>query len=146
MEPYMQRSLFFAVFPSMFQGQTSMHDVSYFDNPDWYNRDRALFKKYIPLIRKVDEAGWRPVPNATVSPNEIRIERYGDFERHNLAFTIHNPTDHEQQITLTLDRDALKLPAKISADEWIHGEKVEVTGPGIRLKLAAQGYAAVGIH
>lgn len=146
MEPYMQRSLFFAVFPSMFQGQTSMHDVSYFDNPEWYNRDRALFKKYIPLIRKVDEAGWRPVPDATVEPTSVRIERYGEFAKGNLAFTVHNPTDKEVDVAMHLDRDELKMPATFAADEWIKGEKLAVSGDSFKLKLPAQGYAAIGMH
>ncbi len=145
MEPYMQRSLFFAVFPSMFQGQTSAHDVSYFDNPEWYNRDRALFKKYIPLIRKVDEAGWRPVPYANVEPKGIRIERYGDFAKGNLAFTVHNPTDKETNVVLKLDGDALKLRSSFTADEWISSRKLATSDDSIKLQLAAQGYAAIGI-
>jgi hypothetical protein len=146
MEPYMQRSLFFAVFPSMFQGHASTHDVSYFDNPEWYNRDRALFKKYIPLIRKVDEAGWKPVPFASTEPKEIRIERYGDFDKKNLTFTIHNPTEQEMDVVLKLDREGLNLPATFTTDEWIRGEKVNMSGDSIKLHLPANGYAAVGIH
>jgi hypothetical protein len=145
MEPYMQRSLFFAVFPSMFQGQTSMHDVSYFDNPEWYNRDRPLFKKYIPLIRKLDEAGWKPVPYASTEPDNIRIERYGDFAKKDLAFTIHNPTDRQTDVILKLDRDALKLPTSFAADEWISSRKLATTADSITLHLSGQGYAAIGI-
>jgi len=44
MEAYFQRSLFYAVFPSMFAAQVAMGETSYFSNPTWYNRDRALFK------------------------------------------------------------------------------------------------------
>jgi hypothetical protein len=130
----------------MFQGHASTHDVSYFDNPEWYNRDRALFKKYIPLIRKVDEAGWKPVPFASTEPKEIRIERYGDFDKKNLTFTIHNPTEQEMDVVLKLDREGLNLPATFTADEWIRGEKVNMSGDSIKLHLPANGYAAVGIH
>src|SRR5438105_15319437 len=49
-EPYFQRSLFYAVYPSMYFGHTSATETWYFANPAWYNRDRPLFKKYIPLI------------------------------------------------------------------------------------------------
>ncbi|HTL29360.1 MAG TPA: hypothetical protein VL282_09065 [Tepidisphaeraceae bacterium] len=146
MEPYMQRSLFFAVFPSMFQGHASTHDVSYFDNPEWYNRDRALFKKYVPLIRKVDEAGWKPVPFASAEPNDIRIERYGEAAKKNLAFTVHNPTEKQVHAVLKLDRDGLMLPATFSAEEWIRGEKLTVSGDSIKLHLPAKGYAAAGIQ
>jgi hypothetical protein len=81
MEPYFQRSVFWAVWPSMFSGQNVGVDVAYFDNPAWYNRDRALFKKYLPMVRKLDEAGWQPVTGASIDPPDARIERYGSFAR-----------------------------------------------------------------
>src|SRR5262249_24512352 len=39
MEPYFQRSLFYAVFPSMFQANQAADEVMYFSNPGWYDRD-----------------------------------------------------------------------------------------------------------
>jgi hypothetical protein len=149
MEPYFQRSVFYAVYPSMFQGHASEHDVSYFENPAWYNRDRPLFKKYVPMVRKLDQAGWQPVPNATVEPKEIRIERWGDFRRNNLAFTIHNPTGSAQRVTLSLFRGDLQLPQHIRASEWIRGDEVKSEAEGNTLKttltLPAGGYAVLAI-
>ena len=54
-ERYFQRCLFYGMFPSMFSHNAA--DNPYWRNPAWYNRDRPLFKKYIPLIRRVAEAG-----------------------------------------------------------------------------------------
>jgi hypothetical protein len=144
MEPYFQRSLFYAVFPSMFQGHAEMNETAYFSNPAWYNRDRALFVKYIPLIRKLDEAGWEPVPLATVDPPEVRIERYGSFEKGNLAFSVHNPAGVEREITLTLMREDLHLPAGVSAQAWLGGH-VTADAAQLHLHLPAGGYEVIGV-
>jgi hypothetical protein len=140
MEPYFQRSLFYAVYPSAFTGHTSKAEVAYFSNPEWYNRDRSLFKKYIPLIRKLDEAGWEPVPFAKCDVPSIRIERYGNAEKSNLAFTLHNPDSQPKTVTLQLDHPALKLSENISAREWITDKPTD-----LKITLPPMGYAAVGI-
>ncbi len=65
-EKYFQRSLFYGVFPSMFSADAATHP--YWETPDWYNRDRPLFKKYIPIIKKLSAAGWEVLPRATPLP------------------------------------------------------------------------------
>ena len=149
MEPYFQRAMFFGVFPSMFSGQQSAGDVAYFSNPAWYNRDRALFKKYIPMIRRLDAAGWEPVPLATTDLASARIERYGSFEHEDLAFTVHNTSDHEQDVILELSRGDLHLPDHIAATAWIHPESLApITDSGnikVTLHLPVDGYEVVGI-
>jgi hypothetical protein len=147
MEPYFQRSLFYAVFPSMFIGHAGMNEQSYFSNPAWYNRDRHLFKKYVPLIRKLDEAGWEPVPHASVDVETVRIERYGSAERNNLAITLHNTTDQPQRVTLTLEPE-LAVPAGAAATEWIREKPLTVSRADdratVHVEVPALGYASIG--
>jgi hypothetical protein len=143
MEPYFQRSLFYAVFPSMFQGHAAMNETAYFSNPAWYNRDRALFVKYIPMIRKLDEAGWEPVPCATVDPPDVRIERYGSFERGNLAFTLHNPGDRPCEARLILDRDELNVPTDAKFERWL-GDPRSVAST-LTVPLLSHGYEVVSV-
>ncbi|HOX39109.1 MAG TPA: hypothetical protein PL033_14080 [Candidatus Brocadiia bacterium] len=149
MEEYFQRSLFYAVYPSMFHGHSSLSNLAYFYNPDWYNRDRHLFLKYVPLIRRLDLAGWEPVPFAAVAPEEIRIERYGLAGDGNLAFTVHNPTDAGKSVVVKLMRKELGIRGKVGAMEWIGGSELDVSEEGeeivIRLELNSHGYAAIGI-
>lgn len=163
MEEYFQRSLFWAVYPSMFHGHTSEKEVPYFYNPVWYNRDRELFRKYIPLIRKLDLAGWEPVTCADVTPAHIRVERYGRWPDNNLAFTLHNPTANPASVRLTLpcapfapaqsgvpDSQLSTLHSQLpSAVEWITGKSLPISIEGdncvLRLDLPANGYGVVGI-
>jgi hypothetical protein len=150
MEPYFQRSVFYAVFPSMYFGHTSASEVWYFANPDWYNRDRPLFKKYVPMIRKLDEAGWEAVPYATAEPSAIRVERYGQSGKGTLAFTVHNPTDAQQKVTLHLLRPELHLPSNVKAEEWISSRKITVETSTdevlLHLDLSKGGYAAIAVR
>ena len=38
---------------------------TYWDSSSSYERDRAVFQLYMPLIRTVVQAGWKPVNYAT---------------------------------------------------------------------------------
>lgn len=74
-EKYFQRSLFYGVFPSMFSADAS--SSPYWQNPAWYNRDRALFKTYIPVIQTLSAAGWEPVTLARSDNPLVFMERFG---------------------------------------------------------------------
>ena len=52
---------------------------NYYFKSDRAERDRDLHKRYLPLICKVSEAGWRPVNRlaSTLTPG-IRVEQFGD--------------------------------------------------------------------
>jgi hypothetical protein len=72
---YFERCLFYGCFPSMFH-QTG-YTGYYWQTPTLYNRDRALFKQYLPLLRTLSQAGWEPVTYAVSSNPSIYVERYG---------------------------------------------------------------------
>ncbi len=76
-EKFMQRALAYGMFPGFFSANASTGH--YFTRPDLYNRDRPLFKKYIPLCRLVAEAGWRPVNRLVQSTNpQVVTEQFGE--------------------------------------------------------------------
>lgn len=74
-EKFMKRSLAYGHFPGYFSANAATGH--YFTRPDLYNRDRPLFKKYVPLCRIVSEAGWQPITRAKSSSDEIFVERFG---------------------------------------------------------------------
>ena len=53
-ERYMKRSLAYGMFPGFFSHNASQGH--YFTRSELYNRDRPLFKKYVPLCKLVAEA------------------------------------------------------------------------------------------
>ena len=95
-EKYMKRSLAYGMFPGFFSHNASQGQ--YFTRPELYNRDRPLFKKYVPLCKRVAEAGWQPVPRATSNDPQVSIERFGDR-----LLTVFNPTAESREVTITLE-------------------------------------------
>jgi hypothetical protein len=56
-ERYFQRCLFYGVWPGFFDPDAASKDPYWTSSKRWYERDRALFKKYIPLFQRVTAAG-----------------------------------------------------------------------------------------
>ena len=110
-EKYFQRCLFWGIFPGFFSADAATN--CYFDNPALYDRDRDLFKKYLPLIQKIARAGWEPLTMARCSGAEI--ERFGPGKDGMLYFTIRSKLSSKAVLTLDpkLGRpaSAVKLPA-----------------------------------
>jgi hypothetical protein len=64
-ERYFQVCLFYGIYHSMFSADASTN--RYWDDPALYNRDRPLFQRYIPLIRRLNVAMPRPRTRASTS-------------------------------------------------------------------------------
>ena len=75
MESYMRLCAVYAIYPSAFSADAASNN--YFEQPALYERDRPLFKKYVPIIRALSLAGWLPVSDATVDNANLGIEAYG---------------------------------------------------------------------
>lgn len=106
LELYFQRCLFYGMFPSLFS-----HDAqndSYWSNPALYERDRPLFRKYMPLIRRTAIAGWQPVTAVRAEPPSILLERFGPDGSGTHYLTVLNPGATDQDAVISLDR--LKPP------------------------------------
>jgi hypothetical protein len=142
-EKYFQRSLFYGIFPSMFSHNAS--ENPYWRNPNWYNRDRHLFKKYIPLIKRVAEAGWQPITEATCDNANIYIERFGPAPSGAVYFTLLNDTAQPQSGEVTINAAALNLVLgdRPIAEELISGRTLTLTNAGIPVTLQPQEVWAV---
>ncbi|MGN0853295.1 MAG: hypothetical protein ACI4Q3_07955 [Kiritimatiellia bacterium] len=94
-DKFMQRALAYGMFPGYFSANASTGH--YFTRPDLYNRDRPLFRKYVPLCRLVAEAGWRPVNRLVRSSNpQVVTEQFGDGYA-----TVYNLSDKPQRAELS---------------------------------------------
>ncbi len=93
---YFDRCSAYGILPSFFidGGGGSSAGVKYFDRSTYFERDRDLFKKYIPVIKNLSEAGWEPITNANASDKSIEVERFGSIGGNNkiIYLTVFNPT------------------------------------------------------
>jgi len=111
-ERFMQRALAYGMFPGFFShSATSRQGAHYFDHPEYYDPVRPLFRKYVPLCRKVSEAGWRPVNRLVSSDNpQVVTEQFGER-----LVTVFNLSAKAQTVTLAGTGTAIEL---VAGGEW----------------------------
>lgn len=103
METYMRMCAFYAIYPSAFSVDAS--NGNYFQQPTLYERDRSLFKKYVPIVRALSVAGWSPVTGARGSESRVGLERYGGGGAGGAGFlTLRNLDSVARTTTVTLER------------------------------------------
>lgn len=132
-EKYFQRSLFYGIWPSMFSHNAS--DDPYWRNPNWYNRDRHLFKRYIPLVRLVAEAGWEPITHAWTDNDEVYVERFGPSGGGEAYFTLLNSSSQSQEAVLTIAAGELALGTPGTARDLIADEALLVVAEGRTVRV-----------
>ena len=112
-EKYMKRCLAYGMFPGFFSSDASTGQ--YFRRPELYDRDRPLFKRYVPLCKLVAEAGWEPVTRARSSDPKVYVERFGDR-----YLTVFNDSPEPRTATIAFET---KPPASLR--ELLAGKPVE---------------------
>jgi hypothetical protein len=135
LERYFQRCLFYGMFPSLFS-----HDAqndSYWADAERIERDRPLWKKYVPLIRRSAAAGWQPLVGAHGDNPAILMERFGPDARGVCYVSLLNdsPKDQEGRITLDFLRQRRTMPRL--ARELITETSVPLEGPSFRIAVPA---------
>ncbi|MGQ9728109.1 MAG: hypothetical protein ACUVSC_06260 [Candidatus Fervidibacter sp.] len=107
-EDYFRWALFYGFLPSCFAPGAGSFG-NYWNTPEFHNRDRHLFRRYIPLIVRICEAGWEPITHAWSSNEQVLVERFGRWSESNLHFTLYNPTDELQNTAIAIDAAKLGL-------------------------------------
>ena len=132
-ELYMKRCVAYGMYPGYFSANAA--ENAYFSDPKLYDRDRDLFKRYVPLCRRVGEAGWRPVTNAYSSDEKVYVERFGDN-----ILTVFNDAGDERTVTVTLLGD---WPSECT--DLVTGQTLTAGGK-IKLTLGNEDVAALAFE
>jgi len=90
LERYFQYALRYGFLPG-FHSENGYHNM-YWQNPAWYHRDRPLFQKYMPLLQRLADAGWNPVPSAASARANVHIEEFGSGQPIRI-FSLYNQSD-----------------------------------------------------
>ncbi len=131
-EQYMQTSMFYGIFPGMFSQNAAEHP--YWENPKWYDRDRPLFKKYIPIIKKLSSAGWDPLTWAKSSTDTVVIERFGSS-----YFTLRNQSNAAANTDIRVDAKALHLAkASYKVVDLVGGSEVKSSSSGSEITISVR--------
>lgn len=103
-EKFMKRSLAYGMFPGFFSADASTGH--YFSRPELYDRDRPLFKKYVPICREVAQAGWQAVTRAVSSHEKVYVERFGEDPR-KAFYTVLNDSGEERTVSIRFESENL---------------------------------------
>jgi hypothetical protein len=99
-----------------FQPSFFSHNAA--DNPYWQDaklmeRDRHLFKTYVPLTRRLSDAGWQPVREARLTEEGgVRLEQFGRAADGLWHLTLQNQTETRRVTELV-------MPAGIGRVAWL---------------------------
>jgi hypothetical protein len=133
-ERFMQRCLAYGMFPGYFSADAATR--TYFSQPELYERDRPLFKKYIPLCKRVAEAGWQPITLATSSEPKVYIERFGSSATPTY-FTVFNDSQETKTATFRFEK------AYTTFTELISGKTETVMNGTLSLTLLPENVAVL---
>lgn len=134
-EKYMKRCLAYGFFPGFFSPNASS-STAYFTKPDYYNRDRDLFKKYIPLCKRVAEAGWKPLALAQSDDSRVYVERFGEQ-----CWTVFNDSTTTKTVRIRFRLD--QSPPKMV--ELLSGKEYRLTNNVLELKLSGEDVAVLSL-
>ena len=150
-ELFMKRCLAYGVFPGFFDWPPSGLGPGsrYWDHPEFYERDRPLFRKFLPLVQEIAAAGWEPLTHALVDAPNVYVERYGPADGH-LYFALLNDGSSAAVAALTVDTRSLGFDATaaLAYDEVAESQLDATVRPAamtIRVPLGPQGVACVHI-
>ena len=124
MEKYFQRCLFYGMFPSMFS--FNAHSEPYWGRPEMYNRDRPLFKKYLPTTKRLAEAGWESITGARSDDDALLIERFGRSGDGGVFLTLLNDTEQSRRVTVRIDCSELGLAETSTIEDMITGDGLTI--------------------
>ena len=125
-EKYMKRSLAYGMYPGFFSHNASQGH--YFTRPELYQRDRDLFKKYVPVCKLLGEAGWQPITKAVSSDSHVYLERFGDD-----YLTVFNDSSEKRTVTITFEQNTSPVCREI-----LTGRAFRPAGCVIKLTIEAE--------
>ena len=132
-EKYMKRCLAYGMFPGFFSHNASQGH--YFTRPELYDRDRPLFKRYVPLCKRVAEAGWEPLTRARSDDEHVYVERFGSR-----YWTVFNDSRERRTPTITWT-DAPAAPGR----ELLSGRAIPWRDRSTTLALEGEDVAVIEI-
>jgi hypothetical protein len=132
-EKYMRRALAYGMFPGFFSHNASQGH--YFTRPELYERDRPLFRKYLPLCRLVAEAGWEPITRATCTEPTAYVERFGES-----YFTVFNDSQAARIVHVQFHQ-----PTGAACRELVQQRDLAITADGVAVPLGPEEVAVLHI-
>lgn len=102
---------------------------------------RPTYARFLPVVARMSDAGWQPMPLATWGDADMIVERFGSGEV--TLLSIHNLAASEQSATIVPDWQALGLEAPGVVEELVSSEMLTVDDGAFTVSLASERTAVV---
>jgi hypothetical protein len=132
-EQYMKECLAYGVVPGFFDWPTSGlgPGSGYWLHAAYYERDRDLFRKYLPLCCALAADGWEPATHARSATPSVLVERFGPAPDGPVWFTLFNDGKEPARTRLAIETKDLKLdPQAVEAEDAMTGKAVPLAVSG----------------
>ncbi len=132
-ELFHKRALAYGIFPGFFDWPPSGLGPGgrYWDHPEYYERDRGIFRKYQPLVQTLAGAGWEPVTHARSSFDGVFVERFGPGEDGIVWLTLLNDDAQPHATRLAVDSQALGIdPGAVECTDVVSGLAIDLRREG----------------
>lgn len=98
--------------------------------------NRDAMKKYAPIARALQAAGWEPIPAARSRNRFIGVERFGDPGRGSVYLTVFNRSDDPLSTYVTVNLERLGVSENAKLLEMTTGESTALDGDRLKVSLA----------
>lgn len=142
MEAYLRACAVYGFYPSAFSFNAS--GSNYWDQTALVERDRPLFRKYIPIIQAMNARGWQPVTHAVADASSVALERFGEVGAGRAAFlTLRNlaTTAVSARVSLDLARWLPPGAAALALSELCDGGSATLPPGGGSFDISLEGGA-----
>ena len=150
---YFQICLVYGIWPS-FETRVA---PTYFSDPKLYERDRPLFRQFIPVLRRINYAGWEPLTLAnasdmTTTAARFSVERFGRVADGSGVFwtlrraeplSVVAPSG-PRPVRLTLHAAALGLAPRVEG--YAVAEIAQPHSAAMKPVVVAKGATTVDVH
>ena len=153
---YFQICLVYGIWPS-FETRVA---PTYFSDPKLYERDRPLFRQFIPVLRRINYAGWEPLTLATASDMppagggaaRFSVERFGRVaDGSGIFWTLRRAgplsvvaPSGPRPVRLTLHAAALGLAPRVEG--YAVAEIAQPHSAAMKPVVVAKGATTVDVH
>ncbi|MGC9318744.1 MAG: hypothetical protein ACP5KN_12005, partial [Armatimonadota bacterium] len=104
----------------------SFGNMRLFDTQEKYAPIAELNNRYVPVLRRVTAAGWRPVTCARAAQPEVAVERWGPGADGEVILTVLSSAEQDLDCELRVDADALGLEGEaLVARDLLAGDSFE---------------------
>jgi len=99
LESFLQQCILYGFVPGFHSADG--FNLLYWRHPAWLERDRMLLEKYLRVIQRLSNAGWKPISNARCINPEVKLESFGP-DGTTALYTLHNTSDAAVQALIEL--------------------------------------------